>query len=434
MKRRPRVLILTYYWPPSGGAGVQRWLKFVKHLPDLGYDPVVYTVEDGEYPSEDYGLFKDVPEGLEIIKTPIWEPYDLYKKFIGQKKEEKVNAGFISENKKSSKLQDIAVWLRGNLFIPDARKFWIKPSIKYLMNYLRSRPVDIVISSGPPHSMHLIAQELKHKLEIPWIADFRDPWTNIDFYKDLKLSNWADKKHKRLEKGVLTKSDKVITVGPTLAKELEALGAKDVKVITNGYDQDDFVTDPVTVDEKISIVHIGSMNRDRNPENLWKYLGKRVQTDAEFAKKLEVRLIGKVDIAVLESIEKEGLNTYLNKIDYLAHSEVVAEQKRSKVLLLVVNNTPNALGILTGKMFEYMAAERPILMIGPKAGDAAKIIDQNYGEVFGFEEENFDAFFNQDFDTLKYSSDPKDYERKALTGKLVEVMDEIIAAHKESLG
>ncbi len=221
-----KVLIITYYWPPSGGAGVQRWLKFTKYLREYGWEPIIYTPENPESPNNDSSLEKDIPKNLTVLKTKIWEPYNFYKIFIGQKKDQKVNAAFLTESKKPKKFEKIAVWIRGNFFIPDARKFWVKPSIQYLTTYLKDNPVDAVISTGPPHSMHLIAQGLKKKLNIPWMADFRDPWTNIDFYSKLMLTSFADHKHKRLELGVLNDADVVTCVGQTWLDELEDLYKK----------------------------------------------------------------------------------------------------------------------------------------------------------------------------------------------------------------
>ena len=189
-----RVLIISYYWPPSGGAGVQRWLKFSKYLRDFGWEPVIYTPENPESPDVDKSLLKDIPPGIEVIKKQIWEPYDAYKRFIGQKKDEKIQAGFLSEKKRNPLFENISVWIRGNFFIPDARRFWIKPSIRFLIKYLAAHPVNAIVSTGPPHSMHLIALGLKKKLNIPWLADFRDPWTTIDFYHQLHLTRQADKK------------------------------------------------------------------------------------------------------------------------------------------------------------------------------------------------------------------------------------------------
>ncbi|MEA3317025.1 MAG: glycosyl transferase family 1, partial [Bacteroidota bacterium] len=187
-KKNKKVLIITYYWPPSGGAGVQRWLKFAKFLPKYGWNPIIYTPENGEIPVTDKSLHKDISKETKVIKRKIWEPYTWYKKFIGQKNNQKINVGFLSENQKPKFTEKISVWIRGNFFIPDARKFWIKPSVKFLKTYLKNNNVDAIISTGPPHSMHLIAMQLQKKLNLPWIADFRDPWTNIDFYEDLLLT------------------------------------------------------------------------------------------------------------------------------------------------------------------------------------------------------------------------------------------------------
>ena len=200
-----RVLIITYYWPPSGGSGVQRWLKMSKYLPDYDWQPVIYTTENAEYPIIDPSLEKDVPTDMEVIRRPIHEPYNFYKKFLGIKKEETVKMGFIHEKEKKKGWKvNFSLWIRGNLFIPDARCGWVKPSVKYLKEYLKEHPVDAIISTGPPHSMHLIAMKLKEELGIPWIADFRDPWTEIDYYNDLHLTRCADRKHHRLEREVLT--------------------------------------------------------------------------------------------------------------------------------------------------------------------------------------------------------------------------------------
>ena len=216
-----KVLIITYYWPPSGGAGVQRWLKFVKYLREFGWEPIVYTPENPEAPAVDESLLKDIPKNLTAIKRPIWEPYNLYKNFIGQKKDERINAGFLTEKKKPGLAEKISVWVRGNWFIPDARKLWITPSIKFLSDYLKRNPVDAIVSTGPPHSMHLIALGLKKKLNLPWLADFRDPWTNIDFYDKLMLTKASDVKHKKMELDVLKNANIITAIGWSMADDLK---------------------------------------------------------------------------------------------------------------------------------------------------------------------------------------------------------------------
>lgn len=429
-----KVLLITYYWPPSGGAGVQRVLKLVKYLRQNNWEPVIYTADEAEYPILDVSLAKDIPEGVTVIRKKLWEPYSFYKKFIGQKKDQKVYSGFLSENKKSSFTQKVSIWIRGNFFIPDARCFWIKPSVQFLSEYLKQNPVDAIISSGPPHTTHLIARGVKRKTKLPWIADFRDPWTQIDFYGQLMLTSIADSKHKRLERSVLKEADKVITVSWNWAKDLEKIGQRKIEIITNGFDEDDFSeidsTQPAT---KFSMSHIGSLNGDRNAENFWVALKELCNEDAQFKTDLIIRLIGKNDFSVYQSIEQNGLNNQLEKIEYIPHSETGKYQQRSSVLLLFLNNTPNVLGIIPGKLFEYLAARRPILVIGNSNGDSARIVTEtNAGAICDFDEKEKMKATIKDFYTrwkkneLTVSAAAiEKYSRKTIAQKFAVLLNEI---------
>ncbi len=428
-----KVLIITYYWPPSGGAGVQRWLKFVKYLREFDWEPIVYTPENPEAPVIDNSLEKDIPDNLTVIKRKIWEPYTAYKKFIGQKKEQKINAGFLSENKKPGLSENISVWIRGNFFIPDARKFWIKPSIKFLRNYLKKHPVDAIISTGPPHSMHMIALGLKQRLGIPWLADFRDPWTNIDFYDKLKLTSWADRIHKRMEKEVLRRADKVVTVSWNWALDFKKIFDREIIIVTNGFDESDFENINKKLSPKFSIVHIGAMNKDRNPVNLWKVISLLVENNASFKNDIEIILIGKNDISVFESIKDNNLEPYLQTIDYLPHKEVLDFASGAQLLLLPLNNTPNVLGIIPGKMFEYLASKRPILCIGPVNGDSARIITKTQaGSVIDFKDTDrlfkelnkYYKLFKKDSLFVK-TMGIKEFSRRNLCGQIVKLLTQI---------
>jgi glycosyltransferase involved in cell wall biosynthesis len=428
-----KVLIITYYWPPAGGSAVYRWLKFTKYLREFGWEPVIYTAENGEYPELDPANEKDIPQGITILKQPIWEPYGAYKKFIGQKRTDKVNVGFLSEKKKPALTERISVWVRGNFFIPDARKFWIKPSVQFLTKWIAENPVDAIISSGPPHSMHVIAMGLKKRLDIPWIADFRDPWTKIDFYNELKLTWFANRKHHRLEKNVVTTADYIVAVGSQMQKEFEEIGAQKAATITNGYDTADKTDIPGGTDTKFTIAHFGTVNKARNPEVLWKVLSKLTKENQVFAGDLEIKFIGRIDQAVRDSIERYELTPYLNKIDFLPHHEVLTMQRQSQILLLLINNTHNAGGILTGKFFEYLASERPIIGIGPEKGDVASILNTaNAGKMVGFENAEklheilleYYTLYKQGKLTIQ-SSNIAPYSRFELTRKLSEILDEI---------
>ncbi|MCL3780218.1 glycosyl transferase family 1 [Prolixibacteraceae bacterium JC049] len=425
-----KVLIITYYWPPSGGAGVQRWLKFAKYLPENGWQPIIYTPSNPENPIEDHSLVKEVPDEAIILKQPIWEPYEWYKRFVG-KKGEKINTGFLSEKKEPGMMEKLSVWVRGNFFIPDARKFWIKPSVKYLAQYLKENPVDAIVSTGPPHSMHMIAMKVGRKVNIPWLADFRDPWTNIDYYSDLKLSRWADNKHHALEKAVVQNCNELVVVGKQMKEEFEELRNSSIEVITNGYDESDFSEDNIVLDEKFSIVHIGTIAPNRNPKVLWSALGELVKDNDELKNDLEIRLIGKVDQSVFKSIDEAGLTNCLNRVGYVSHSEVFGELRKSQILLLAINDTPNAKGILTGKFFEYLAAKRPVLAVGPEDGEVARILKETgAGEVAGFSDLNqmkssvlslYDRYKKRNLAVT--SKGTESYSRRILTKDLVTILN-----------
>jgi glycosyltransferase involved in cell wall biosynthesis len=383
-----KVLIITYYWPPTGGAGVQRWLKFSKYFREFGWEPIIYTPSNPDFPINDDTLLKDIPDNVTVLKTAITEPYDIYRKIMGKKKTDAVNQGFLSEGKENKFLQSLMIWVRGNFFIPDARKFWIKPSIIFLSDYIQKNKIDAIISTGPPHSMHLIALGLKLKHAIPWIADFRDPWTQIDFYSQLKLTKFADSKHKKLENKVLMNASKVVTVSKSWANDLELLGNRPVQVITNGFDSDDFLSDETqTMLAGFLFHHIGALNKDRNPHTLWKVLGDLCKQDVKFKKDLKLKFTGKTDSAVFESLKLNGLLENSEKTEYMAHSEVVKLLLKSPILLLPLNDTPNVSGIVPGKLFEYMAARRPIFSIGDLNGDTASIINETEsGTMVGFKD------------------------------------------------
>jgi len=429
-----KVLIITYYWPPSGGGGVQRWLKFVKYLSDFGWDPVVYTPENPEMPVVDESLLREIPDGIQVLKRKIREPYGFYKKLTGRKKEDKIQTAFLSEKKhKSGKMEYFSVWIRGNFFIPDARRFWVRPSVRYLTAFLRNNPVDVLVTTGPPHSMHLIGMALKQKLNIPWLADFRDPWTNIDYYNDLNLSKRADRLHHRMEKKVLQNADSVTVVSWGMEADFNRIRPGKYHVIPNGYDADDMAGLPaITPDNnKFALAHIGSLTRTRNPENLWAALHQLCKENKDFARDLLFYNVGKIDVSVLDSLTKAGLKKYLVKIDYLPHDLILTEQRKASVLLLLINNTPNAKLILTGKLFEYLAARRPVVCIGPANGDAARVIEEtgagmsfDFTDIKNLKNGLIDLYTQfKSGELVSTTGKIEQFERKSLTRKMSEVLN-----------
>lgn len=432
-KNRKRVLIITFYWPPMGGGGVQRWLKMVKYIREYGWEPVIFTAKDASNPIHDESLFSDLPPQLETIRQEVFEPYDLYNRFLGRKKGDKVYQGFVDEKGQTSLLKEIAVWLRGNIFIPDARMFWISPSVKSLTNYLKKNSVDAIISTGPPHSTHIIASKIKRKFNIPWLADFRDPWTNIDFYQQLKLTKIADARHKQLERRVMKESDALVTVTWNWAEEMKRIRGSDVDVITNGFDPADFIYASGDQPDKFNILHAGSLNRDRNPHAFWEALEKLLKEEPSLKEKLSLDLIGPLDHSVIKSIEKHKLQNFLNRIENLPHGQVVKEMTKAALLLLPLNDTPNISGVVPGKLYEYIGSKRPILAIGSPKGDSAKIIKMtNAGKISDFGDvaaayENLKAYFDLfKSEELKVKSkNANQFSRRNLVGSITKVLDRI---------
>lgn len=403
-----RVLIITYYWPPSGGSGVQRWLKFAKYLPENGWQPVIYCPEDADYTVIDESLSKDIPKEAEIIKGPIFEPYRFFRKITGQK--EVIGTGLSStggKEKSGSFLKKLMIWVRGNLFIPDARMFWIKPSIRRLAKYLAENPVDAIVSTGPPHSCHLIALGLKKKFpQLKWITDFRDPWSDI-FYKDeLLITKQTQNRINKKEKEVLEYCDKVVVVTPTMVEDFRKLTDTSISLITNGYDEDDYKKIDLNSSDKFIISYIGTLMPSQYSSAFWQALYDVILNNTQ--KKIEIRLIGNIDQSLYNNLCEIGLKKWINHIPYIEHAKISKYQAESNALILFINNTVNGKGILTGKLFEYLAVKRPIVCISPKDSDAQKIIDEckagkcfsytSKKEIFNYLSELVDGNFNLNID------------------------------------
>jgi len=374
-----KVLIITYYWPPAGGSGVQRWLKFVKYLQGFNIQPIVYTISNPRYPTIDDSLLNEIPENIEVLKHPIWEPTDL----LFWKREFQQEGG-ISNASKNSFLS----FIRGNFFIPDPKLFWIKPSVKYLQSYLNKNDVDVIISTGPPHSMHLIAEKLHQKNDVKWLADFRDPWSDIYYNKDFKELSFVKNRNKKLEKSVLKKADCVLTVSNALKKEFSKY-ANRVEVVTNGFDDDFLEPSKVLLDEKFTISYIGLLPKQSNPENLFRVLQVLCSQHKDFEKDLQLNFIGDISDVVKTAVCNNKLKENTRFIDYVDHTKAIEYQQKAQVLLLLIPNVKKCKGILTGKLFEYLSAKRPILAIGPEDGDLADVIeDTNAGVIVDFDNDD----------------------------------------------
>lgn len=424
---KKKVLIITYYWPPAGGPGVQRWLKFVKYLPDFNIQPIVYIPENPTYPILDENLAAEVSEQAIIIKKKILEPYQIAS-YFSKNKSKKLSAGIITNKKKQSFLERFLLTIRGNLFIPDARFLWVNPSVKFLEKYIVENKIDTIITSGPPHSLHLIGLKLKQKLAVKWLADFRDPWTTIGYHKELKLSNYAEKRHASLEKKVFLSADQIIVTSNITKNDFQKMTKKPIEVITNGYDFEKI--ERQILDTKFSLAHIGSFLSERNPMILWEVLSELIKEIPDFKNHLELKLIGTTSQEVLQTIENFNLTSFVNNIGYVSHLKAIEHQKKSQILLLIEINSEATKSIIPGKIFEYMVSERPILAIGPQGSDFAEIIENTKTGIFVdyHQREKLKVAlisFYEDFlvGNLKTDSvEIEQYSRKNLTKKLADLL------------
>ncbi len=426
-KMRKKALIIAYYWPPAGGPGVQRWLKFVKYLPEFDVEPIVYVPENPNYPIVDKSLLDEVPNDTTILKQPISEPYKLAG-LLSKKESKRISKGIIHRPKGQTFIEKLMLYIRGNFFIPDARKNWVKPSVAYLSKYIQENSIETIITTGPPHSLHLIGMQLKAKLGVKWLADFRDPWTTIGYHKQLKLSAKSVAKHKQLEKEVLQNADEIITTSFTTSKEFQNIVNKDIITITNGYDSQD--SKSIKLEYKFTCSHIGSLLSKRNPEVLWKVFQELINENEAFKNSFQLNLIGVVSEDVLNSMYEHQLKEYVNCIGYVSHQEAMNYQIQSQVLLLIEIDSEDTKCIIPGKLFEYMVSERPIIAIGPDGADIETIIKQTYtGNYFNYNDyeslksiilKHFKAFQEGNLKTQPIGL--QKYHRKELTKQLSELI------------
>lgn len=431
-----RVLVITYYWPPSGGSGVQRWVKFAKFFPSFGWQPVIYTPSNPSMPAVDRTLGEEVPSEAEVIKHAIHEPYGIYRKIMRKgsssdaealKEVEPIRGGRMSFKHK------LSLFIRGNFFIPDPRCWWIGPSVRFLKKYLDEHPVDVIVSTGPPHSMHMIARGLSKKTGVPWIADFRDAWTRMYFYKYLALTGWADRRHHRMEKAVLDDAAAVVSVSPREQKEFQTMTDNHIFLITNGFDADDYA-EPFYADDNFNVVSTGLFTADGNSEALWRVLAAKCEADGEFRAALRIRLVGKIDQEIVRTILDAGLEKNLMNFGYKDHRIAVKEQRNASMLILPLRREPEYASALPGKLFEYLASRRPVIGIGQPDSAMADIVKESRaGRVFDWEDgTSIKGYVDECWERFKAGSlddndcDISRFDRKTLAGEYVKLMESLL--------
>ena len=412
-----KVLIITYYWPPSGGAGVQRWVKFIKYFSKYNIKPYVITVDPklASYPLTDNTLKSDIPNGTEVFLTKTFEPYSYYKKI---NKKEIPYAGFANEGKPNF-VQKTARFVRGNFFIPDARKGWNKFAYAKALEVIKKEKIDTVITTSPPHSSQLIGLKLKKELKINWIADLRDPWTDIYYYKSMLHTKWAKIKDLNYERKVLENSDQIVVVSNSIkqlmASKSSSIDPSKINIIPNGFDEEDFQKIAYKKASPLCISYTGTITQDYPTSNLIKGL---------IDNKLTISFTGQADQSTKNNF-KEIASFY----KHVSHKEIIDIILGSDLLVLIIPKIKNNEGILTGKLFEYLGSKKPILCIGPTNGDAAKIIDEcKAGKTFDYSDtkgitEFLKMFKNNSLNNVSNSS--HHYTRDNLTMKLSKIIEKV---------
>ena len=423
-----KVLIITYYWPPSGGAGVQRVLKFAKYLPQFGWEPHILTVENGDAPIIDESLLEDIPKECKVYKTSAFEPYNIYKKFTGKTQDEKIPYD-VMLNKKPSLKEKISLWIRLNLFVPDAKIAWIPSAVKKAVDIIKNENIDLIFSSSPPHTVQLIAKKAAKKTGLKWISDYRDPWMEMLHNQQNNRFFLTKLFDSHLEKKSLKTADRVITISKGIVEDFNKKVNNNYHIIPNGYDEADFDYSIKSENEEFTISYTGVMSVTRIPEMFLKSLQK---LNKENQAKIKFQIAGKTCPEFESLIDKYELRECFNFLGYLSHKESTKVLMNSDLLLLVVDNIPNNKGFLTGKIFEYLGCKKNILAVGPVDGDAHQLIkDSNSGVFLDYNDEpgTYEALLSlykdwkenkirDDFETEKYS-------RRNLTKELVKVFEEV---------
>jgi len=381
-----KVLIISYYWPPAGGPGVQRVLKFAKYLPDFGWEPIILTVKDGEFPAVDKSLEKGISQDCIVHKSKSIEPFKLYKKFIGKKNKDEIPTFILNKSKSDNFKDKIAKWIRLNLFIPDAKIGWIPFAVSKGMDLINKNKIDLIFSSSPPQTVNLIAKKISKKSGIPWVADFRDPWTDAFWQEGGSNRNYISHQiDKTLEKSCLVSANSITTVSSSLIKLFKNKSQNNFTLLPNGFDSDDFDNIEKSPSRKFRINYIGYLGQNQKIDN---FLDTIKSLDERLINNININFWGNIHQSIWDKIDEYKLNDIIKINSYVPHNEAIKIMTNSEILLLVIPEVQNNELIVTGKLFEYLATQNYILGIGPPNSDIVKILQETKcGHMFGYKDE-----------------------------------------------
>ena len=439
-----RALLISYYFPPSGGPGVQRVLKFVKYLPEFGWQPTVLTLkpEHAAYPDLDPTLAGEIPVSVRVVRTRSWDPYAVYARFQGKAKDETVGVGFVKEGAAESGRQRLARWVRANVFLPDARVGWVPFARRAAKKLMQEDAFDAMLTSGPPHSTHLVGRSLKRRFGLPWIVDMRDPWTDISYYQDLPHTAPARRFDAALERSVLAQADAVISVSDGVGRGLHTKAMiHHYETIPNGYDPAD-IPDGAALPrskDRFVLAHVGTLSGQQHAPGLVQALARLADADPDWRTRLEVRFVGHVDGAVLAAFRDAGLGEAVAVLPYVPHADAIAHMRTADLLMVAVQRVEHNEGVTPAKMFEYLSLGIPVLGLAPPDGDLGRILRETAGgSTFDHEDaDGITAFIAQQAARVARGEPaprPNDaalhaYDRRVLTGRLAALFDRLVMGH-----
>ena len=416
-----KVLFITYYWPPSGKASLHWPLEMIKHLPGFGWQPCVLTVKEETFTEPDESLLNEIDENMEIIKTKTFEPFNIYKKFIGKSKDEQLNASEVISQSNKSLANRISVWIRMNLFIPDARIGWCLFAVNDGNKYLSKNKFDAIISVGPPHTAHLVGNSLSSKFKIPHIPVFIDPWVDIVYYRNFKRNKITLAIDNYLEKKVLNNCKRAIFVTKTMEEDYnnkyDFLKGK-TKILYWGYSEKYFkdLTTEKDNTEEITIVHAGNIFDYQNPKEFWKELKRKIDS----GEKIKIKFIGTVGPAIKQTINEIGLTEFTQYLGFLSYKEMLKHLSQASYLLVCVTERRH----VPGKLFEYLRIGKPIIAFGDDNAEVKGIIEEtNAGKLYKYSN-SAENIFEKSNSFIFDKSKIEIYERKNIAKGLIEVLNQ----------